>query len=156
MIPRKAGRGGMEHRDAGAPRAGFEEIDHTADRAVHVWAPTLEELFRQAARAMFSLMLPLEEVPVVVRRESTLPMRDLETGLVDWLNELLFWRETHGEMYRDFGVSFEDGENSRLRGWFEGGPASPRLAVVKAATFHNLQIRREDDGLWHATIVFDT
>ena len=35
---------------------GFELVDHTADIGVRVWGPTAEEVFEQAALAMFSLV----------------------------------------------------------------------------------------------------
>lgn len=133
--------------------AGFEELNHVADRAVHVWAPTLEALFEQAARAMFSLMADLAHIRPECRHEITLEAEDLEAALVDWLNALLFWRETQGEMYSEFQVRWEDG---LLRGEFAGQPGHPTFAVVKAATFHDLRIAQDERGLWHATIVFDT
>lgn len=133
--------------------AGFEELNHVADRAVHVWAPSLEALFEQAARAMFSLMTDISAIRPERRHEITLEAEDPEAALVDWLNELLFWRETQGEMYSDFRVRWEDG---RLRGEFAGQPGYPTFAVVKAATFHDLHIVQDEQGIWHATIVFDT
>ncbi len=133
--------------------AGFEELNHVADRAVHVWAPSLEALFEQAARAMFSLMTDISGIRPERRHEITLEAEDLEAALVDWLNELLFWRETQGEMYSDFRVRWENG---LLRGEFAGQPGHPTFAVVKAATFHDLQIVQDEQGIWHATIVFDT
>lgn len=133
--------------------AGFEELHHVADRAVHVWAPSLEALFEQAARAMFSLMTDISAIRPERRHEITLEAEDPEAALVDWLNELLFWRETQGEMYSDFRVRWEDG---RLRGEFAGQPGYPTFAVVKAATFHDLHIVQDEQGIWHATIVFDT
>jgi len=133
--------------------AGFEELNHVADRAVHVWAPSLEALFEQAARAMFSLMTDISAIHPERRHEITIEAEDLEIALVDWLNALLFWRETQGEMYSDFRVRWEDG---LLRGEFAGQPGYPTFAVVKAATFHDLRIEQDEQGLWHATIVFDT
>jgi len=133
--------------------AGFREVEHTADRAMQVWADSPAGLFEQAARAMFSLMIDPDAVPPARRRTVTLQAADLEMALIDWLNELLYQRETRGEMYSEFGVTLED---SRLSAWFAGSPGSPAHAVVKAATFHDLHIGQGDDGLWRATIVFDT
>jgi len=33
----------------------YVEVEHTADWALRVWAPTLEELFVDAARGMYEL-----------------------------------------------------------------------------------------------------
>ncbi len=133
--------------------AGYREIEHTADKAVEVWAPSLPELFEQAARAMFSLMTDVDDIVPVSRHELTLEMPDAEVALVDWLSELLYWRETQGELYGEFHVSLRDGA---LHGTFAGAPGVPRSPVIKAATYHDLRVARRDDGLWQARIVFDT
>lgn len=133
--------------------AGFREIEHTADRSVQVWAESPAGLFEQAARAMFTLMIDIDTVPPARRRSVSLEAGDLETALIDWLNELIYQRETRGEMYSEFGVALADG---RLSGWFAGSPGSPTHAVVKAATFHDLHVERDNAGVWRATIVFDT
>jgi len=133
---------------------GFREVEHTADRAVQVWADSLAGLFEQAAMAMFVLMVgDLPSGAGVCRHTVTLEMSDLETTLVAWLNELLFWRESRGEIYWQFGVMFE---GAWLRGWFAGAPGEPRLGIIKAATFHGLKIVMDAAGVWRADIVFDT
>ena len=133
--------------------AGFVEIEHTADRSIEVWAHTPGELFEQAARGLFSLMTDLSQITPLRHHEVILDMDDLESILVDWLNELLYWHETRGEIYSEFRVSLERG---KLHARFAGRPAEPTSAVVKAATFHNLLVQQDDAGIWRATIVFDT
>ena len=133
--------------------AGFIEIEHIADRAVQVWASTPAQLLQEAARAMFSLMADLSAIAPLQRHEVTLDAEELESALINWLNELLFWRETRQEMYSQFSVSLE---GRQVKGWFAGQPALPTAAVVKAATFHDLRVRQDEAGLWRATIVFDT
>lgn len=133
--------------------AGFVEIDHTADRAIEVWARTPGELFEQAARGMFSLTTDISQIAPRRYHELTLEVNDLESGIVDWLNELLYWHESRREIYGEFHVSLEPG---RLRARFAGQPAEKIQAVVKAATFHDLQVQQDEAGTWRATIVFDT
>jgi len=133
---------------------GFREVEHRADRALLVWADTPAELLVQAARGMFALMAgDLEQIALVCRHEVCLEAGDLETALVAWLNELLYWREQCGELYSRFGVKLEQG---RLEGWFAGAPGMPTQAVIKAATFHDLHIQQDEAGVWSARIVFDT
>lgn len=134
-------------------RAGYREIDHQADRAVFVWASTPAELMEIAARAMFSLMADLRKITACQRHCVQIDYSNLEEALVDWLNELLFWRETREELYAEFQVRLEDG---RLEGSFAGCAGHPTNAVIKAATFHDLKVRAEENGIWQAAIVFDT
>jgi SHS2 domain-containing protein len=133
--------------------AGFVELDHTADRAILVWASTPAELFEQAALGMFALMADLTSVSVASRHELTIEVDDLESALVDWLNELLYWHETRQEVYSTFTVLLAEG---RLQAQFAGGPVISMWAAVEAATFHNLVIQQDQAGVWRADIVFDT
>jgi len=139
--------------NAGEPLTGFREIDHSADRAVEVWAVTVERLFEVSASAMFTLMTDLETVLPEQKHCTHIEFEDLEFALIEWLNELLFWRETRGELYSQFRVILEDSE---ITGWFSGSPGNPTKAVIKAATFHDLHIQQDEQGLWRARIVFDT
>jgi len=68
----------------------YQEVEHTADRALHVWGRTLPDLFAGAARGMYSLMADLNGLAATERREVQLEAWDQESLLVDWLNELLF------------------------------------------------------------------
>jgi len=66
----------------------YEYIEHTADVAVRVYGNSLEELFRNAAQATFSLITdytPSEDK----ERDIDLEGKTLEDLLVNWLNELI-------------------------------------------------------------------
>ena len=136
-----------------APPAGFVELDHTADRAIRAWAPTPAGLFEQAARGMFALMADLMSISPLCSHELVIEADDLESALVDWLNELLYWHETHYELYNEFNVRLE---RNRLYARFAGQPVDSLPAVIKAATFHALAIRQNPAGGWQTEIVFDT
>ena len=130
----------------------FEEMEHTADRAIRASGCTLEELFTNAARGMFSLMADLEELTPTVSRPINLEAFDLESLLVDWLNELLYLQESEGEIYTDFHIAAFS--PTKLEATVSGAKAEPHKAKVKAATFHNLAIEKTPEG-YIATIVFD-
>ncbi|HDN80483.1 MAG: hypothetical protein DRI61_02740 [Chloroflexi bacterium] len=131
----------------------FEEIDHTADRAIKVYGATLEDIFANAAYGMFSIMAELEDVKPEVTREVEVNAYDIESLLVEWLNELLFLHETEGELYRDFEVYHLDENTVKAR--VRGGKGHPTRAKVKAATYHDLELKNLGKG-YEAIIVFDT
>ncbi len=131
----------------------FEELPHTADKAIKVYGSTLEDIFVNAAFGMFSLMVDPQEIKVEVTRELEVSSFDTESLLVKWLNELLYLHETEGELYRDFEIIHLDEKSLRARVW--GGKGHPTKAKVKAATYHNLEIRDVGKG-YEATVVFDT
>lgn len=131
----------------------WEEVEHTADVALRVRAPDLAGLFEQAARGMFSLMgADLSAIPVIQRRVE-LSAADAEALLVDWLNELLYLREVHGEAYTAYEIHAltPTSLSATVRGR-KVGPLSGRK--IKAATFHGLKIVETAEGV-EATVVFD-
>ena len=63
-------------------RSGFEEIQHTADWAIKVWAPRFADLLEQAALGMNQLMAVKIDLQPAVEREFTLSADDGESLLV--------------------------------------------------------------------------
>jgi SHS2 domain-containing protein len=132
---------------------GYREIPHTADLALEVWGRDLAELFLHAARGLSGLAATIDPAASITAcREVSLSAPDLETLLVDWLNELLSLADEHDEAYVDFAVELP------APGQFHASACAtrdfrPRLGV-KAATFHDLAIRRDERG-YRTVVVFD-
>ncbi len=130
---------------------GFREIEHTADWALEVWAPSLEALLEQAARGMYALARTQLQPEPRVTRTFTLTFEDPETLLVDFLNELLYLEEVEGLGFDTFHLHLENG---KLKARVEGAPIQRMEKLIKAATFHNLRVEQGPEG-WRATVVFD-
>ena len=130
----------------------FEEIEHTADRAFRVQGRNLAELLVNAARAMGVLnrLEPGGEPPAM--REIELEGIDRETLLVNWLNEILYLEQTHGEVYDRFQIL--EASNNYLHARLDGRQSIGSAPPIKAATFHDLAIGQTGDG-FEATVVFD-
>jgi SHS2 domain-containing protein len=132
---------------------GFEEVEHTADWAFRARGADLPQLFASAARAMFELqarqLLPGGEV---VEREVEVQGFDRETLLVNWLNELLYLQEKHGETYNEFNIG--EISETRLRARIRGRRSPSATRMIKAVTFHGLEIKPTAEG-WEATVVVD-
>jgi SHS2 domain-containing protein len=135
---------------------GYELVDHTADIGVRLWAPTAEELFEQAALALFSLVCDplhvddLESVDVELEAES------MDLLLAAWLNELLYIFEARSLVLTQFDI-LELGEQS-LRARVSGEPLDTSRHIVcggvKAATLHELSLERRDDH-WEGFVLLD-
>ena len=136
---------------AGRITAGFQEVEHTADWDLDIWAPTLEQLFEQAARGMLALA-GIELAPQAREaRQLDLLAIDLESLLVNFLNELLYWGESECLAFDVFRVSVD---GPHLIGQVEGAPIAAQTKEIKAVTFHNLVIRHVA-GVFRVRIVFD-
>lgn len=130
----------------------FEEVEHTADRALRIGGQDLAELFTNAARGMNSLMGSAAAGGPVVVKEIELSAIDVESLLVAWLSELAFWAETESLVFTHF--EFLRISPTRLSAVMRGGRVAVLEKHVKAVTFHNLKIRSGVSGLT-TTVVFD-
>lgn len=130
---------------------GFEEISHTADWSVRVWAQDLPSLFAEAARAMNSLAGTTTAEDARVQRifESEAP--DAESLLVAFLSELVYYQEQENLAFDRFEVKVQD---SRLKVGMEGGQIASVDKAIKAVTYHNMKIEETSRGV-EVVIVFD-
>lgn len=130
----------------------YLEVEHTADWALRVWAPTLTELFVDAARGMYELAGAKPGLNLTERRRVELSAEDHESLLVAWLQELLYYTESEGLVFGGFKVELLD--PPQLLAEVAGEHATRLDKVIKAVTYHNLNIRRTNEG-YETTIVFD-
>ncbi len=133
----------------------YRVFEHTADVGVEVWGSTLKDVFRDAARAMFSLMVDSVEA----REERTVELEGerLDWLLVDWLSELLYLMDAEGLVFSDFDVALErSGSKWRLRAVAKGEPYDREKhgakMEIKAVTYHMLEM---DEGARRARVLFD-
>ena len=130
---------------------GFQEIEHTADWEIKVWAPDLTSLLTSAAQGMYQLSnTVLAEGPQVVR-DFEISFDDQETLLVDFLSELLFLGEQQGVAFDDYLFEVRD---KLIRVQVLGAPIDHQAKEIKAVTYHGMKIL-EKEGSLEVNIVFD-
>ena len=132
--------------------ARWQEIDHTADLALHVWGQSLVELFAGAAEGMFSLVGEPDETGEWVTASVALSAIDVESLLVDWLNELLYLHERDDVIFTAFDIASVSPLD--LLAQVKGRPVAVYLAHIKATTFNNLEVVETAEG-YETEIVFD-
>jgi len=130
---------------------GFEEIAHTADWAMHVWADNLEGLFAEAARGMYALSGANQAEGPKVKRTFETQAQDAESLLVAFLSELVYALEQEGVIFDEFDVQVE---GTKLKVEMSGAPILSLTKAIKAVTYHNLQVRPTARG-YEVEIVFD-
>ena len=129
----------------------YEEIEHTADWAFRAYGSTLQELYENAAYALFALEGALD-TPSAFTREIQVQGIDREALLVNWLSELLFLQETKRETYQKFHIT--NLSDTTLDATAHGARTQPITKFIKAVTYHDLNIEQTEKG-WQATIVVD-
>jgi SHS2 domain-containing protein len=132
---------------------GFEEVEHTADKALRVFGAGLTELFLSAAAGLTHLMAAdVTDISTEIVKSIELEAIDAESLLVEWLNELAYWAESEMLVFKKFRV--QKATATCLKAKVLGGKASMLEKHIKAVTYHNLKIIKTAEGL-EATIVFD-
>ena len=130
---------------------GFEELNHTADWAMRVWADDLPGLFSEAARGMSSLAGARLSLKPRTKRSLELDAADAESLLVAFLSELIYLAEQENQAYDQFEISIQD---NHLHAQMTGARLASLSKVIKAVTYHNLKIRQMARG-YEVEIVFD-
>ena len=135
----------------------LEEIA-TADAAFEAHGDSLPELFENAALAMFNVMVPLEKLSNESVRDVTTSAASEEELLFNWLAELIYLKDVHGELYSFFAVRIIQSEVVSLAAEIRGDTIESvqehTHTDVKAVTYHRLKIEHDDDG-FRATVVLD-
>lgn len=133
---------------------GYQLLEHTADVALRVWAPTEEELLQEGARALVVLLTEGSPVAVTGSRRVELECLDSPDRFVRWLNEVLYLAVVDGfllararlELAPERLVAELDGELDGL----------DRIAQeLKSVTYHALVVEQRGDR-WVAEVVIDT
>lgn len=138
--------------------SGFEVFEHTADVGLRVRADSAEQLFIEAARGLFSLVVENPEAIRPLRSISIeLQAEDLEGLFVDWLRELIFRFETEHLLLSEFRIELSN-DRRRLRADCRGETADWTRHLpdneLKAVTYHGLRVEQTPCG-WEAEVIID-
>ncbi|MGB9521673.1 MAG: archease, partial [Anaerolineales bacterium] len=128
-----------------------QEIEHTADWALKIWAPSITELLIHAAKGMYTLSGVRYNPAIRRQRSFHFSFEDYETLLVQFLSELLFYGEKDNIAFNRFRISIED---HHLHTTAFGHPILSMDKAIKAVTFHQLQVKHTPEG-YEAQVVFD-
>ena len=137
----------------GYQNGGFEEIEHMADKALHIHGRNLEQLLLSAAKGMNNLMITdVSKLPTRIKKSIEVEALDAESLLVEWLSELAYWAETEMLIFNKFDLHTVAA--THVRATLRGGHVQKLEKQIKAVTYHNLKIVETNTGL-EATVVFD-
>ena len=131
----------------------YKVLDHDADIHLEVYGASLEELFQNAAMALFSFITDLEKIIPSLVKESTV------TGngelLVNFLNDLLYLWDTERFIPADVSVAFGDqGLAATMRGETFNTGRHIIKQEMKAVTYHKFSIV-EKGGIFTASLIID-
>lgn len=135
---------------------GFQFLEHTADIGIAAYGKSLEEVFVNAAKGLFSLIVDTDSIMQHTTREIELEREDVESLLVSFLNELIYIFDTDNMIFSRFEVLTLKDNHLKVKACGEKvDPSRHELKLgPKAATFHKLEIKKLN-GTYEAQIFFD-
>lgn len=131
----------------------YRLLDHTADALVEAYGKTLDEIFSNAAYAMFDQITDPTQVETTGEVKIILSAQSKEQLLVDFLQELLFLHDTENLVFKEF-IVHTNGQTLEavVRGEEFNAAKHQKRSVVKGVTYHKLEI---DQKSGKATVLFD-
>lgn len=135
----------------------FKFIDiTTADVAFIAYGKSLNELFENAALAMFEEMINTSQVEPKEKIKISIEGVDLNSLLFRFLNELLVYVDSKGMAFSRFNVRVDE-KNFKLNAECFGEKITEKHETrteVKAATYHGMKIEKKN-GLWQVRVILD-
>ncbi len=138
----------------------YKYLEHGADIGLEAKSPTREGVFKEAGRALFSLMVDLSEVEsresIRLRVKGSTP----EDLLYEWLSELVSLSNLRNQVYGEFPELRIERANSQfiLEGVASGENIDPEQrglgTEVKAVTYQGLKLK-DEGGFWKCRFVVD-
>lgn len=134
----------------------YELIDHTADIGLRIFGRRRAELFENAGYGLFDSITDINSIACRKKQTFQLERENPEELLVEWLSGLLYLFDTEHFLFGSFKVvNITDTALIAEAGgeYFKNDKHSIK-AAVKAVTYHNLHISKNND-VWEATVILD-
>lgn len=130
--------------------SGYKIIEHPSDLGIEAYGTSLAEAFQNAAVGLMSVILDVSLVESQESRIIELEANDVEQLLVRWLSEILYFYDGKHFVPSEFSVSTLTPKT--LTALVRGEPFSATMhrtkLDVKAVTYHQLVVRKEQDGAY--------
>ena len=133
-------------------------IDHTADILFQAEAPNLNELFEQCGLAVEESQIELSNVEPTKKVTITGENKNLEHLLFDFLDDLLFYKDSERLIFSKFECQVEEKEGKFFLTCDAFGEElaekHEQKVDVKAITMHMFEVK-EVEGGWKAQVLID-
>lgn len=147
----------------------FEYFETTADMGVIARGKTLEEAFKESAKALSNLMVNINNIEKKIKREIEISSEDLYSLLYDFLTELLVIMDSEYLIFSDFDIKLYKNNKEKQKKTKKNEKNKNKnkeeeyilkcvaygeklnkekhepKEEVKAITYHKMEIKKEND-----------
>lgn len=141
-------------------KKGFKFLEHTADVFIEAYGKKMEEVYENAALALFEVMTDTSKINQTLSEIVEVRATDNFELLYNWIEQFLIKFEVENKIYSKFKVEAIKKINSELylSAKIFGEPFDhekhPSKIEVKAITYHDMNIE-ENNGLFKAKFLLD-
>lgn len=134
----------------------YHLIDHTADIGIQVFGSDSQELFINAALALFDV---ITEMDVLKGRDScniTASGEDWPDLMINWLREVLYLWNGKERLVKSVQILSLSENKISAKIYFDAYKPDRHIikTEIKAVTYHQIQVKSSPSG-WKAQIIFD-
>jgi SHS2 domain-containing protein len=127
----------------------FRFLDHPSEAYIEIVARTVEEVFRDAATALFELMTDTSALKEEMEFTIELEAPDRRLLFIDWLNRLILLHEMEHIFFCGFNVTVSEDPLAKLTAMVRGERIKQnqeRRAQVKSVTYGQFEWMETEQG----------
>ena len=137
----------------------FLEDVAIADIAYEAYGKNYNELFQNAAEAIFNITVDIKTLKPKIKKDIKLENEKIDDMLYDFLSEIVFLKDAEALIFCRCKVNInEKSKKFHLTSKFEGDKINPKTQKldndIKAITMHMFKLEKTKEG-YMATIVVD-
>jgi SHS2 domain-containing protein len=133
-----------------------EVLAHTADVKIRLTSETLPGLFKLGVHSLNQLLKPefnAGESNASITEQIQLQAPDSTSLLIDFLSEVLTLSQIDKAIFSEFKI--DKMSDYKLSAVLKGTPVDSFDEDVKAVTYHEANVKVNQDGNWETIIIFD-
>lgn len=130
----------------------YQLLQHTADVRLKLINADRSGLFCDALLGMMQILQPKYLDKEVVRKVE-IQSADTTTLLIDFLAEVLALAQINKEAYQD--LTIKELTSSGIKAMLSGKKVKSYGDDIKAVTYHEAEVKKNAQGEWETTIIFD-
>jgi len=138
-------------------------MDHTADEGIRAWGKNGKEMFEEAAKGMFSILVDPATIEPTEKRQMEIQSETVDELLLSWLKEILYVFYTESMVFSEFQIEKDNLSKGNAETYFiRVSMAGEKLNTsrhgickeIKSVTRHGFYVKKGNPW-WEANILFD-